>query len=224
MTDTIQLPRKTKEGKPRISYSQYTGWKELKSFNLGVDGFSEYMARYFFGYNFGDKGWAEFGNDVEDYICSRGSSDKFNDKEKLVMEQVETLGVFQDSFEIDFGDFVFFGIIDDRLDDWSIIRDYKTASKSSSEKYKQDDYVQLDFYAMKSIEINGEIPKMEVCVIERKGNCMFMGGREVLTVGDNIWYYSRATNMDRIESLKDDLFKVVKDISDHYKLYLKINN
>lgn len=67
----INLPKKTDQGIPYISHSQYKLWKEAKSFNLGINGKIEYFASYFLGYKFPDKGWGEFGNDVETYITER---------------------------------------------------------------------------------------------------------------------------------------------------------
>lgn len=222
MGNTIQLPRDTKEGKPRISYSQIQNWKELKSFNLKIEGKMEYMIEYFMGYNFPDQGWGEFGQDVEEYIGTRGKADKFTDEEKAVLDTIEPLGVLSDEFEIDFGEFVLVGIIDDRTKDWSKIRDYKTASKNSAKKYEEDEYFQLDVYALKTYLESGFIPELEVKIIERKGNCMFTGGREVLTVGKEIWTIERKTSEERLEALKREIITTAIEISEYYKQYLKL--
>ncbi len=219
----IELPKQNKKGKPTISYSQYSLFKSLSSFNLKDEGYKEYVVKYFLGYKFADKGWAEFGNDVEDYICKREKSEKFKEEEKKVLNKIEPLGIFQDKFEIDFGDFTLNGIIDDRAEDWSKIIDYKTCSLKSLQQYKTDDYTQMDFYAMKAIEVTGNIPEMEVCAVERLGNCYYEGGREVLTVGENIWRVDRCTTQERLELLKEDLFLVVYQISELYKVFLKTN-
>lgn len=219
----IILPRTTKDGKPRVSYSQVKLFNEAKSFNLGVEGILEYVASYFLGYTFPDVGWGEFGQDVEDYIGARAKADRFSIKEKETLNKVKPLGVLSDKFEIDYGEFVFTGIIDDRSNDWDKIRDYKTASKNSKKQYYEDDYVQLDLYALKALEETGIIPELEVCIIERKGNANFGGGRDALTVGDNIWYVPKKTSEERLETLKQTIFKAVCEISDYYKLFLKLN-
>lgn len=223
MGSTIQLPKKTEAGKPRISYSQYLLWKEKKSFNLNVEGWKEYIVNYFLGYEFPDKGWGEFGHNVEDYICNKNNPNNcFNSLERKTLDKIKPLGVFQREFEIDFGEFVLFGIIDDSLEDLSWLRDYKTGSENSKEKYYKDDYCQLDFYAMYAIQQTGIIPKLELVIIERKGNVMFSGGREKLSVGSKIWNLDIETNKERLENLKQDLFKTVQEISEYYKIYLKI--
>lgn len=220
----ILLPKTTKEGKPRISYSQVKLFNEAKSFNLGIEGVLEYMATYFLGYTFPDIGWGQFGEEVESYIAKRENADKFTETEKKTLNDIETLELQSDKFSIDYGQFELYGIIDDRSTDWTKIRDYKTASKNSAKQYYEDDYVQLDLYALKAVEVTGIIPELEVCVIERKGNANFGGGRDALTVGDNVWYISKKTNEERLERLKKEVFRTVVEISEYYKLYLKLNN
>jgi len=220
----IILPRTTDTGKPRISYSQIKLFNDIKSFNLGIEGIYEYMVIYFLGHNYADIGWGTFGQDVEDYVGERKGADKFTVAEKNTLEKIEPLGVLSDKFEIDYGEFVLMGIIDDRSEDWSRIRDYKTASKNSAKQYEKDDYVQLDLYALASIEKTGVIPELEVCIIERKGNAMFGGGRNALTVGDEVWYLAKQTNKQRLDDLKKHIFKTVVEISEYYKLFLKLNS
>lgn len=220
--NTIQLPKKTDEGKPYISFSQYKNWRAKKSFNLGIEGRQEYILEYFHGYGFPDKGWAEFGNDVEDYICERKGAEKFTDSEKETLGSIETLGVYQKRFEIDLGEFVVIGYIDDLLEDLTKIRDYKTASKNSSKQYYTDTYWQLDLYAMWVVQQTGKIPELEVVIVERKGNCMFQGGREVLSVGNEVWYVPRETSYERLDWLKNDLIQVATEISDAWKVYQKL--
>jgi len=223
MGDIIQLPRVTESGKPRISYSQIRSYKSKKSFNLQIDGSLEYMIEYFMGHKFPDVGWGEFGHDVEGYIGERKFAEKFDEDEKKILDNIEPLGVLGEEFEIDFGEFVLVMIIDDRAKDWAKIRDYKTASKNSSKRYYEEDYKQLDIYALKPYMESGFIPELEVKVIERKGNCMFGGGRDVLKVGKEVWTIQRETSEERLEVIKNEIFTTVIEISDLYKEYLKLN-
>lgn len=219
----IILPRKTKDGKPRISYSQAMLWKEKKSFNMDTYGWIEYICQYFLGFSFEDKGWGEFGHDVEEYICEKSNPHKFNDKEKYTLDKIEPLGKFQTEIEIDFGDFVLMMIIDDANDDFTRIRDYKTGSENSVQKYRKDDYEQMDYYALGVLKKFGHIPEMEVCAIERKGNCNFGKGRSALSVGEQIWYIPRFTSEEKLSEKEIELREIVKDISDHFKVFKKIN-
>lgn len=222
----IVLPRTTKEGKPRISYSQVNLFKELKSFNMDREGWMEYVCLYFLGVCFEDSGYGEFGHDCEDYIAERLHAHKFTDKEKSVLETIKPLGKFQTRLEVDFGDFVLLLIIDDANEDFSMIRDYKTGSETSLGKYRKDDYFQMDYYALGVQKNFGKIPEMEVCAIERKGNPKFgkgEKGRGALTVGDKVWYIPRETDEQRLAGVEHDIREAVKEISKWYKIFKKIN-
>lgn len=221
--NTIQLPRlRSEDSKPYISFSQYKLWREMKSFNLGVQGEIEYFIKYFFNVEFKDKGWGEFGHDVEGYIEKREGSHKFTDSEKYILDKIIPLGIFQKHFWLDLGDFWLYGIIDDISEDLKLIRDYKTASLNSSQQYYGKDYWQLDVYAMWVLQEIGEIPQLEVCVIERKGNCTLQGGRSVLSVGNEVWYIQRETTVERMDFLKNDIIRVAEEISEYYTLFKKI--
>ena len=226
MENKILLPRTTKEGKPRVSYSQVSLFNSKKSFNLGIEGELEYIISYFLGHQltpkFGGESWSSFGKDVELYIGERERGEAFSIEEKEVLDTIEPLGVVSTPFELDLGEFVLTGLIDDRLEDWSKIRDYKTASKATKKQYEKDSYIQLDLYALVALEKTGKIPKMEVCVIERSGNGN-KGGRDVLKVAGGVWYIEKTTTLERLRKLKEDIFEAVLGISNLYKTYLKYN-
>ena len=210
------------DGIPYISYSQYVMWNQAKSFSLKTKGMFEYMASYFMGYEANDEGWAQFGKEVEGYITEGEFSESFTDEELRVLDSVETFGVYQQEIRIDLGGFICLGYIDDMMEDYSIIQDFKTASKNSSKKYTKDSYKQMDIYSMWVHQEKGFIPKAQVCVIERKGNCMLGAGREALTVGESFWIIDRTSNIERIEAVKKDIINTAKEIEKYYKLYLKI--
>lgn len=221
--ETIQLPRKTKEGKPRISYSQFNLWLENSSFNMGKEGWMEYVCVYFLGFSFEDSGWGEFGKDTEAYICFRDKENNFNEKEKYILDEIVPLGVFQKEIEHDFGNFVLYGIVDDMTTSMDRIRDYKTASEKSSGKYRKEDYYQLLFYCLIIWRKFGVIPEAEVCVVERKGNCSFTKKRKDLTVGDNIWYIPNEITVEKMEAIEIELKRIVEEISCWFKIFNRIN-
>lgn len=209
-----------------ISYSQFSSWKEANSFNLGVSGKQEYMLSYFLGHDFPDQGWGLFGQEVEDYICHKKHADKFTDKEKFTLDKIKPLGLFQKEVKIWILPNVYLkGFIDDGLEDLSWIRDYKTGSNNSRQRYYKDDYVQLDLYSLYVLQETGKLPeKLEVCIIERKGNCFGMvNRRDLLSVGTEIWYHYRETSIERLERIKAELTAVIYEISNAYKLFLKVN-
>jgi hypothetical protein len=181
------------------------------------------MAKYFFGMDFPDKGWSQFGHEVEGYITAREYSGKFSETEKTLLNTIEPLGVYQEEIFIDFGDFVLQGFIDDRLLNWMKIRDYKTASLSSSKQYSKKDYQQMNVYAIKAFDEIGEIPEIEICIIERTGNCSFTGGRDVLKVGNNVSYLKLKPTIQELDDLRKDIRVVAKEISDYYEIYLQFN-
>lgn len=218
----LDLPKRTKDGKPYISFSQWKNFRAIKSFNLGVEGRMEYMLEYFMGYKFKGKGWGQFGKEVEAYIADREFAKNFTEKEKSILSGVKTLGVFQQYFEIDMGSFVIIGYIDDMLEDVSVIRDYKTASKNSAKQYYEDDYWQLDLYAIWVYQQTGKIPKLEVVVIERAGNCSYKGGREVLSVAGEVWEIPRETSVERMEWLKDSFTETATEISEYWTVFKNI--
>ena len=218
----LNLPR-SKEGIPYISYSQYRSWNDPKSFHLGVKGKYEYMLDYFFDEDFPDMGWAQFGEEVEGYICQRSFSEAFSPEEKKVLETIEPLGLFQHEFFLRFDGFGLLGFIDDAKEDFSHIRDYKTCSKSSSKKYYKDDYYQLDIYAMWVQQNFGHLPEtLEVMMIERTGNPFKGGGRSVLKVGEQVWSHYRETSQERINFLREDIRRTAEEIAVTWEVFQKM--
>lgn len=225
----ILLPRIDKEGKPYISYSQINSWNSKRGFNTGLLGKYEYMLSYFFGESWPDMGWAQFGQEVEDYICERKHKKSFSAPEREVLDTIQPLGLFQKEIKIDFDDFYVLGYMDDSTEDFMHVRDYKTCSKNSSKKYYEDDYKQLDIYAMWVKQETGKLPeKLEVCMIEREGNCFRGGGRKVLSVKtggnpeDHVWYHERETSAERQAELREYIRSTAEDISRHYKAFMSL--
>lgn len=217
------LPRVDKDGNPYISYSQVKLWNDLKSFNMKVEGRLEYILGYFFGHDWPDKGWGEFGHDVEDYICERKGAHKFDEHEIEVLESIEPLGVFQKEIKIQFDGFYLLGYIDDANESFTHLRDYKTCSENSSKQYYEDGYHQLDIYAMWVLQEFGKLPeKLEVCMVEREGNCFFSGGRSVLRVKDRVWYHERETTDERQQMLREYIQSTAEEISKHFQVYQKL--
>ncbi len=61
-------------------------------------------------------------------------------------------------------------------------------------------------------------------MIERKGNCFGMTERrDLLSVGNEIWYTDRDINKERVDHIIEDVRDVVVEISELYKVFLKSN-
>lgn len=220
----IQLPRKDKDGKYYVSYSQITAWNEAKGFDTGKSGKEEYIRKYFLYEKFVDnKGFAQFGKEVEAYITERKEGDKFTDEEKQTLETITPLGVFQHEFKLEYKDFYVLGYIDDCTPDFTAIRDYKTASEKSVKKYHEEAYNQLHVYALALKQQTGKLPKSaEVCAIERFGNG-FKGGRNVLTVGKQVWYIPKVLKPANLKQTDALIQQTVKEISNYYTVFTKLN-
>lgn len=210
--------------KGHLSYSQITSWNENKSFNLRVPGNLEYILGYFFGEEFPDWGWGQFGTEVEEYICEKKHIENFTNREREVLDSIVPLGTFQQEGFIEFDGFRVKLYIDDATEDLSHIRDYKTASDKSRQKYYQDDYWQLDTYGMWVKQQTGKLPeKAELVIIERTGNAFKGGGRSALQVGDQIWQHYRELTEERQEILREKIIKTAHEISNCYQTFLKLN-
>lgn len=223
--EKLVLPKQDEQGNYYLSYSAIKSWNEAKGFNTGLLGKYEFILNYFLGQTWEDKnGFAQFGTEVEDVICGKeGSEAKFTKGELILLKCIKPLGLFQQEIKIPFDGFYIKGFIDDCTPDYTKIRDYKTASLNSSKKYYDDDYDQLDVYAMGVKAITGELPKaLEVVCIERLGNG-FRGGRNVMSVGNEVWYIPRTTSKERQEKLKEKITKTAQEISEYYKVFLKLN-
>jgi len=221
----IILPRQDENGEYYLSYSQKSTWSAIKSFNLGISGRIEYMASYFLKRRWPDQGWAEFGQDVEDYVCEKSGADKFKPNELLVLDRITPLGLFQQEVKYYVLPNVYIkGFIDDMTPEKTLIRDYKTASVASKARYYKDDYTQLDLYANAVYKETGVLPQAEVCIIERKGNCFGMvERRDLLSVGEEIWYHQREISLERIARVEAEVLTTIFDISSHYKHFLMLN-
>jgi hypothetical protein len=226
----IILPTTDAQGKPRVSYSQVSSWNKKDSFNspsindkiTKVSGKEGYILDKFLKYQFPQTAmdaFAPFGQKVEDAICTQDFKG-FYANEIETLKKITPIGVFQKEFTIDFGDFVLLGFKDDCDEEEKHLRDYKTASASSVLQYQENDYYQLDIYALDTLKSKGYIPDLlEVVAIERLGNPF---RNEELTVGDTIWVIERETSLQRLQEVEEYIRRTVNEISETYKLFLEL--
>jgi len=217
-------------GKPCVSWSQVESFNSKTGFNTGLLGKYEYIQKYFLGYKFPDLGWGDFGSQVENYITERRNGDNFNEKEKQTLNKIKPLGVFQEEILIYLEelDTVVFGYLDDftppKNNKVELLRDYKTKSKSSKKDLHKPEKKQIEIYIIGLQQKGLEVQNAEYCIIERLGGyeCMQGGGREVLKVGNEIWYESYNFTDKSIKETRKMLVRTIKEISSLYKTYLKI--
>lgn len=233
-------------GKHYISWSQIESFNGKSGFNTGLLGQYEYIRNYFSKERYTDMGWGYFGSSVEAYITLRDEkkvSDEdaeliewargqFNDEEKETLHSIEPLGMFQ--FEICLYikelDVIVLGYIDDmsiptKEKVIKILRDYKTKSESSKSDLHDSHKYQLDLYYTALEQIGYTVESAEYCIIERLGGkeCFGGGGKDVLHVGEQVWYepYKEITKA-RQNEMMDTIIVAVSTISSYYKTYLKL--
>ena len=216
------LPKKDKEGIPYISYSQANLWSDVKGYNTGMDGKIEYMLSYFYKVNFPDVGFGGFGGKVG-IALEEGDFSAFSTSEIDTLRKVERLDIFEKEIRIPFDGFYLVDYIDTCTEDLKYIKDYKTASHSSKEKYYTDDYKQLMIYAKGVHCEKGYYPeRMNVEIIERKGNA-FNGGIDALSLGENIWIVEKEISAEKIEEVAKYVEKTALEISEYWSVWKKIN-
>lgn len=215
------LPTKDENGIPYLSSTQIDKFTELKSFNLKVEGVLEYILHYFLKEKFEDIGWAEFGHDVEEAIVTKDYG-KFTSQEVETLEKIEVFDKTQYEVRINFDDFYLKGYIDTIDAELTKLKDYKTASATSKDKYYKDEYVQILYYGIGIKEQTGNYPEMEVEIIERNGNA-FRGGRPALSVGKEIWRVKKELTEEKEKELREYIQKIANEISEYYQVFLKLN-
>lgn len=217
----MKLPTIDEKGIPYLSSTQIDKFTEEKSFNLKIEGKLEYILHYFLKEKFDDIGWAEFGHSVENGIITKDYGE-FTPTEIETLKKVEAYDLAQYEVRINFDEFYLKGYIDTIDKDLTKLKDYKTASKTSKEKYYKDEYVQILYYGIGIKEQTGNYPEMVVEIIERNGNA-FKGGRPALSVGTEIWRVEKTLSEEKEKELREHIIKVANEISEYYNVFLKLN-
>ena len=232
-------------GKPYVSWSQIETFNDKEGFNTGLKGEFEYMRKYFSKEKYPDMGWGQFGSEAEAYITVRDTDPKklddfdrecveaakrnFSAEEKATLEKIEPLGVFQDEicYYIEELDVIVLGYIDDRNRPRNgkvkLLRDYKTKSKNSKKDLHLPKKHQIEIYVLGLKQRGLEVQNTEYCIVERLGGgeCMRGGGRDVLKVGNEIWYEPYEIKEGRLEETHNMLVESIQRISRLYTSYQK---
>lgn len=213
-------------GLPRTSWSQIETFKGKKGFNTGLLGKFEWVRNKLLREQYPDQGWGVFGTEVQEYCQERKHKDKFTAKEKKVLNKVKPLQIFEQPTVININGVVVVGFIDDLSSDWKIMRDFKTKSESSKKDLFEGEKYQMELYSLFIQQEKNFLPECSYVIIERLGGaaCFKGGGRESLTVGEQVWYEPYEITEDRLQETVDLITKVTKDMSDFYKVFLKMQN
>lgn len=233
-------------GKQYVSWSQIESFNDKSGFNTGLLGEFEYLIKYFSKIKFPDLGWGQFGSEAEAYITLRNQSDlsnvepkviqelqeaikNFKDKEKIVLNKIEPLGVFQEEvcYYVEELDIIVLGYIDDMTpaveNNIKLLRDYKTKSESSKKDLHDPKKHQIEIYTSALQQRGLTVENAEYCIVERLGGreCMNGGGRESLFIGERIWYEPYKWDAERLKVTHKMIVETVKKISDLYITYTK---
>lgn len=219
----MNLPKKNKEGKNYISYSQYNKWKNDKK---------DYIKSYFLGDRFEGNAYTEFGSMVGEALENNDYTG-FTPEEIEVLSKVTRLDEFEREIMWDLGDFFVKGYIDTndllldgiKPDAKSVVTkivDYKTGAMNKVGVYEEDGYDQVTIYAGAIEQETGHLPtKGWVELIERTGN-PFRG--EELRLGKQVVVIPQDVSKKAVEKVKKNIIKVAKEISASYKVFGKLNS
>ena len=203
------LPKKTSEGKPYLSYSQIAKWKRNKN---------DYFKTYFFERGYDKSTYLDFGIKVGEALEHNNFSG-FTVKEVETLKKVPRLDVFEKEIKLNMGDFSVVGHIDSVSKDLSTLIDYKTmGGEDKIPEYTKPEYIQLIIYAMGIEQETGVRPKeIKVIGVERLG-----AFRDEKVVGGEIYDVPLELNQDRIDYATEVINQTAKEISAHYKVFLKM--
>jgi hypothetical protein len=168
----MDLPKKDKYGVNRLSYSQIQLFKKNKD---------RFYQRYIVGEKFKSNEYIDFGNKVGKALESNDFSN-FDYIEQETLKKVTRLDEFERRVFLRYTDFYLVGYIDTNNLDLSEIIDYKTGGVKKELQYMDEEYNQLQIYALGIKQETGFAPKKgSVEFIRRVGN-LYRGQR--LMVGD----------------------------------------
>lgn len=208
----LDLPRKDKEGKCYISYSQHSKWKYSKK---------DYIKSYFFGERFEGNAYTDFGSKIGEALENNDFS-AFDRVEIKTLKKVTRLDEFEREIKWNLDGFYVMGYIDTNDKDCKILIDYKTGDLNKVATYEDDKYDQLAIYAGAIAQETGTLPEQaHVELIERTGNA-FRG--EELALGKEVVSIPQDITPEKIEKVKKEVVKVATEIAGHYAVFKKINS
>jgi hypothetical protein len=214
------------KGKPKLSYSQYTSYKDP----LYRD---DYYVQYFSGIELPSGEFALFGSDCGNYVQDKGEGNtpiRVGSLSKEDTQILDTLDypsncVYEDEIIVDLGDFCLEGYTDRtwyKENNEIEIRDYKTLNLDKKKDfYASDDYGQTALYAHQKEKEGYTVTKSEVCGLGRKGSSLTGTGNFKMRLSGQVEIIPTPYTEERGKKIIADITKVVHQISDEYKVYQK---
>jgi hypothetical protein len=202
----MDLPKKDKYGKNKLSYSQIECFLRSKT---------EYYNRYIKQKPFISNPYIDFGLKVEKAIETERYTG-FSDKEVSVLKKATRLDLFQKFVCYEHDLFNVYGYIDTSTDNGSSIIDYKTGGLNKELKYSTKDYFQLELYSLCLWQMYGNIPdKTSIEFIRRGGN--IHRGQKLFVKEEPIIKIDRSISKSDVLDVNLMVIDVAKKISDFYK-------
>lgn len=224
--DKIILPREL-DGKPKISYSQYSSYKDEEYQD-------QYYLQYFSNIGLPSGEFAEFGTSCGQYIEDVGMGITPPRTGCLSKEDVEIIlgkitfqpnSVYEDEILIECDTFIIQGYADriKYLDNKEVeVEDFKTLNLDTKRKfYESEEYGQTALYSYQKEKESYTVTRSFVTGLGRKGSSLDGTGNFKMRLSGDVQEIETPYTKERGEKIIQDITKVVHQISDEYKIFLK---
>jgi hypothetical protein len=226
MDKKIILPREL-DGRPKISYSQYSSYKDEEYQD-------QYYLQYFSNIRLPSGEFAEFGTSCGQFIEDVGMGTTPPRTGCLSKEDVEIIldkitfhpnSVYEDKIIVDCGDYLVEGYADriKYLDNKEVeVEDFKTLNIDTKRKfYESEEYGQTALYSHQKEKEGYIVKRSFVTGLGRKGSSLEGTGNFKMRLSGVVEEIETPYTKERGEKVIEDITKVVHQISDDYKVFLK---
>ncbi len=205
--------------KPKISYSQYTSWKDPLYKN-------DYILQYFLGIRSESGIYAQFGSACGQYLEDESIDTAWlSDDDVKVLQKIERPegAKYEGEIVIDRGAYVIQGFIDQEfmVGDKLTINDLKTGNADTKVKfYGSQEYQQTTLYAYARKQEGFDIGYSGVILLGRKGNGGQYGALRLSGVIEKI---PTPYSDERARKALANIDVAVHEIAEAYKVFKKLN-
>jgi len=211
--------------RPKISYSQYSSYSSEEYQD-------DYYVQYFSGIPLPSGDFALYGGNCGEFIEHYAKGETVQGI--LSAEDVEILKtkvdypdncVYEDEIIVDCGEFVVEGYADRtwyKENKQIEVRDYKTLNiDKKSDYYASEEYSQTALYCYQKEKEGYKVVNAEVFGLGRKGSSLSGSGNFKMRLSGETVIIPTPYTHERGEKTIEDIRKVVHQISDEYKIFLK---
>ena len=224
--DKVILPREL-ERKPKISYSQYSSYKDEEYQD-------QYYLQYFSNIRLPSGEFAEFGTSCGQFIEDVGMGITPPRTGCLSKEDIEIIldkitfhpnSVYEDKIIVDCDGFILEGYADriKYLDNKEVeVEDFKTLNIDTKRKfYESEEYGQTALYSHHKEKEGYTVKRSFVTGLGRKGSSLDGTGNFKMRLSGVVEEIETPYTKERGEKVIEDITKVVHQISDDYKIFIK---